>query len=144
MKTNLFFQTMNKIIHLTFCVVFITSCSDKEDIIGKWDDNIKLSTKNVELSSGADSVIITTEGDWWWIDGISFEDSTYIYYDRDDVNLESDSYLIKEEYFIVERRDKNTLFVKLYKNSTANERIMNISFEAGNYFDYVTITQAAD
>ena len=92
----------------------------------------------------ADSVIVTTEGDWWWIDGILFEDSTYSYYHREDINLESDSYSIKEDCFIVERRDKNTLFVKLNENKTGNGRIMNISLEAGNYFDYVNIKQAAN
>ena len=135
---------MNKAIVLTLSVFMMISCSDKKDLIGKWDDNIKLSTKNVEFSAETDSVIITTEGDWWWIDGISFEDSTYSYYHHEDINLESDSYSIKENSFIVERRDKKTLFVKLNKNETENERNMNITIEAGDYFDHVNIKQAAN
>jgi len=129
---------------LTLGIIILSSCSDKEEIIGKWDDNIKLSTKNVELTSKTDSVTITTEGDWWWIDAISFEDSTYSYYGREDINLESDSYSIIEEQFLVERRDKNTLFVKINENNIEKERVMNITFEAGDYFDYVNIKQSGN
>jgi len=129
---------------LFFGLFILSSCSDKEVIDGKWDDNIKLSTKSVELTSKLDSVTITTEGDWWWIDAVSFEDSTYSYYGRKDINLESDSYSIIEEQFLIERRDKNTLFIKIDENNTGNERVMNITFEAGDYFDYVTIKQAGN
>lgn len=135
---------MSKATILIMGIFFIISCSEKDNYIGIWDDNIKLSTKNVSLKAKADSVLITTEGDWWWINEISFEDSTYSYYHREDINIESKYYSIKEYCFVVERRDKNTLFVKLNENNTGNERIMNISLEAGNYFDYVNITQVAN
>lgn len=135
---------MNKVFILILGIFLISSCSDKEVLIGKWDDNIKLSTKYVELAAKADSVTITTEGDWWWINGITFKDSTYQYYQREDINLESDSYSIKEDCFVVERRDKNTLFIKLVENTSGKERSVNITLEAGNYFDYVKIKQAAN
>lgn len=135
---------MKKIMILFLGLLILSSCSDKEEIDGKWDDNIKLSTKNVELTSKIDSVTITTEGDWWWIDAVSFEDSTYSYYGREDINLESDAYSISEEQFLIERRDKNTLFIKLEENNTGKERVMNITFEAGDYFDYVTIKQVVN
>lgn len=135
---------MNKVIILILSVFLISSCSDKEDPIGKWNDNIKLSTKNVEFAAKTDSITITTGGDWWWIDGVSLGDSTYIYYDREDINLESNSYIIKENYFIVERRDKNTLFVKLVENNSGNERLMTIFLQAGDYFDYIHIKQSAN
>lgn len=137
---------MKKVIVLILSVFLMTSCSDKEEkeeLIGIWDDNIKLSTKNVDFSSEKDSVIITTEGDWWWIDGITFEDSIYTYYGREDINLESEVYTINEDHFVVERRDKNTLFIQLDENSTGIERIMNITLEAGDYFDYLQIKQSA-
>lgn len=129
---------------LIVSLFILTSCSDKEDLIGIWDDNIKLSSNNVELTSKTDSVTITTEGDWWWIDNISLEDSLYGYYGREDVNLESDSYSIIEEQFMVKRLDKNTLFVKMNENNTGEERIMNITFQAGDYFDYVNIKQVGN
>lgn len=135
---------MNKAIILFLGVTLMASCSDKEDPIGKWDDIIKLSTKDVQLSAGADSATVTTEGDWWWIDGIAIGDTVYSYYGNDDVNLESESYTIIENNFTVERRDKNTLFVKLDANTTGNERLMRIYLEAGDYFDFLDVQQATD
>ena len=137
---------MKKIMILILGILIFTSCSDSdnEEIIGKWGDIIKLSINNVELTSHTDSVTITTKGDWWWIDSISFNDSTYGYYGREDVDLESNYYYIVEEHFLVEKRDKNTLFVKINDNNTGDERIMDITFEAGDYFDYVRIKQAGN
>ena len=125
-------------------LLLLISCSDKEDPIGKWDDIIKLSTKDVDFTAAADSISITTEGDWWWIDRIIFEDSTYNYYQREDIDLEAESYSLKENSFLVEKRDNQTLFVKINRNTTGEERFMVITLEAGNYFDYVHIQQAAD
>ena len=65
------------------------------------------------------------------------------YYNNGDVNLESDSYTILEDSFVVERRDRNSLFIKLNENVSGDERVMRIVIEAGNYFDYVYIKQAA-
>ena len=76
---------MNKVIILILSVFLISSCSDKEDPIGKWDDNIKLSTKNVEFTAKSDSVIITTEGDWLWVDGISINGISSIYHHKLDL-----------------------------------------------------------
>lgn len=129
---------------LVIGMVMLVSCKDKVNPIGKWDDIIKLSTKSVELTAQADSVTITTQGDWWWVDEISFQDSTYSYYNREDINLESDAYSITEDAFTVERRDKNTLFVRLKENNTGAERTMSIGLEAGDYFDHVNIQQAAN
>lgn len=134
---------MNNSFILIFCVFCIFSCSDKEEPIGIWDDNIKLSTKKAEFVSGADSVTIATEGSGWWIDAISFEGYTYSYYGNETVDLEANSYSIDEIDFVVEKRNKNALFVKIEKNTTGKERELSITFQAGNYFDYLTIVQAA-
>ncbi|MCF6242053.1 MAG: hypothetical protein L3J74_11990 [Bacteroidales bacterium] len=133
---------MKKIFLLFLSFILIYSCN-KEEYIGMWDDIIKLSVKNVEFGANTDSVLIKTEGDWWWIYGISFEDSTYSYNHDEDINLESNNYIIIEDNFVVERRDKNTLFIKLDKNTSGKERIMTVGLEAGDYFDSVTIKQSA-
>ncbi len=86
---------------------------------------------------------ITTQGSWWWIDQISVNDSSYSYYNNEVVDLEADSYTINESFFVVERRNKTTLFIQMDKNTSGEERIMNLVLEAGNYFDYVTVKQAA-
>ncbi len=131
---------MYKSIILFLCIFLVSSCSDPVE--GKWDDNIKLSAKNFEFGAKVDSVIITTGGDWWWIDEISIDDSTFSYYNNENVNFKLDSYSIVENSFVIERRDKNTLFIKLEENITGKERVMRIGLQAGNYFDYVTIKQS--
>jgi hypothetical protein len=144
MKYNPFFRTKTTAIALLLGIFVVIACSDKEDPIGDWDDNIKLSTKHVDFKFETDSILIATEGACWWVEGISFEDSVFQYYNREDIDLESDSYIISEEDFLVERRNKNTLFIKLEENDTRKIRVIKITLQAGNYFDVVTIKQASN
>lgn len=120
-------------------VSFITiySCSEKE--LGDWDDNIKLSTKAVEFSSLSDSVTIKTGGSKWWVSDVSVNSDWF--YGFKDINLEADSYTIQQDCFVVERRDKNTLFIKVDENPLKVQRVITVGLQAGNYFDRVTITQ---
>ena len=91
---------MNKLILLFLSIILISSCrKEKEEIIGKWDDIIKLSTKNVELKKTTDSVLITTEGTWWWIFGINLNDSTYSYYNNENINITIAFYIIELHSF---------------------------------------------
>jgi hypothetical protein len=110
--------------------------------IGKWDDNIHLSAKEFTFSASGDSAIIKTEGTFWWISDISV-DTTY-YYGFTDVNMMTDKYSIKKDCFLVERRDKNTLFVRVDSNPLNVKRIITVGFEAGDYFDRVTVTQKSN
>jgi hypothetical protein len=57
------------------------------------------------------------------------------------VDILSDSYVIKEDCFVVERREKYTLFIKLDENPLNVNRIVNVVLEAGDYHDGVRITQ---
>jgi len=122
-------------------VIFFYSCSDKKDLIGKWDDNIKLSVKAVEFGANTDSVTITTEGDFWWVTNVTVNSERYHIFDS--IDIESDNYSFKHDCFVVERQDKNTLFVKIDENQLSTPRIVTVGLEAGDYFDRVTITQAA-
>ena len=131
---------MKRILNFTLLFVsFITiySCSEKKE--GDWDDNIKLSTKAIEFSALSDSVTIKTGDSGWWISDISVN-SNY-FYNFNGINLESDSYVIKQDCFVVERRDKNTLFIKVTENTLNIQRIITVGLQAGDYFDRVTITQ---
>lgn len=128
---------MKKYIIIVIAGVLLNAC-------GKWSDNIHLSVKDVTFGSEADSIIITTKGTSWWIDNISIDDTSYIYYNNDSINLLGDSYIVKGDCFIVEKRNRTTIFVKLDTNTTGNERYMTISFEAGDYFDYVHIKQLSE
>lgn len=58
-------------------------------------------------------------------------------------NLKMAILYIKEEYSMVERRNKNTLFIKINEKNSQKTRIMNITFAAGAYFDYLEIKQSA-
>jgi len=131
---------MKRILSFTLLIVFfitIWSCSEQKD--GDWDDNIKLSTKAVEFSALSDSVTVKTGGSAWLISDISVN-SNY-FYDFSNINLESDSYTINQDCFVVERRDKNTLFIKVAENPLNAKRIITVGLQAGDYFDRVTITQ---
>ena len=133
------------IISIVMGIGVVAACNlVKDDPIGKWDDIIQLSTKNVELSSSVDSAVVTTQGSWWWIASISYNDSTYQYYNRSDINMGADKYKIIEKDFTLERRDKNTLYIQMEKNESGNSRDMSIVLEAGNYFDYLRINQQAN
>jgi hypothetical protein len=107
---------------------------------GDWDDNIKLSSKTVEFTPFADSVLVTTEGSWWWICDITVNDK---YFNGFGINPDSENYRIKQDCFIVERRDKHTLFIRIDENPLDATRIVTVGLEAGDYFDRVTITQKA-
>lgn len=125
---------------ITDFVVFLISCyTCSEKKVGDWDDNIKLSTKAVEFSALSDSVTIKTGGSGWWVSDVSVNSDWF--YGFKDINLEADSYTIQQDCFVVERRDKNTLFIKVDENPLNVQRIITVGLEAGDYFDRVTITQ---
>lgn len=135
---------MKKILILSIFIisaVTLYSCINIIEI-GKWDDNIHLSAREFTFNASGDSAVIKTEGTSWWISSIAV-DTTY-YYGFTDVNMMADKYSIKKDCFLVERRDKHTLFVRVSANTLNVIRIITVGFEAGDYFDRVTITQKAD
>lgn len=133
---------MKKLVVIFLSFVLLSSCG-KSDVVGDWDDNIKLSANTAEFGAKADSVLISTEGDSWMIATVYFNDTAYSGYYRDDIDFESYPYSIVGDNFVVERRDKNTLFVKLDENETGEERTMGIVLNDWNYFDQVVIKQSA-
>jgi len=124
-------------LNLIITVFILYSCSNKKD--GDWNDSIKLSAKSVEFNSSSDSVIIKTGGSCWWITDISV--NNMYYYVFTDVNLQADSYSIKHDCYVIERWNKNTLFIKVNENPLNVKRIITVGLEAGDYFDRVSITQ---
>lgn len=132
---------MKRILNFALLIVLIISFNSCSRKVGDWDDNIKLSTRTVEFNALGDSVVVKTGGSWWWINSISVN-GTY-FQGSDDSNYDLYNYTIKHDCFIVERRDKNTLFVKVNENPLNDKRVIKIELEAGDYFDSVTITQKA-
>jgi len=43
----------------------------------------------------------------------------------------------------VERRNTNTLFIKVVPNTVCTKRTIKVCLQDGDYFDFVTITQKA-
>jgi hypothetical protein len=109
--------------------------------MGDWEDNIKLSVKEVEFSSAGDSVTIKTGGSWWNIGGILVDSTNY--YDFPGIDRQAVSYTLKKDCFIVQRRDNHTLFIKAEANPNSAKRIISVDLDAGDYGDKVTITQKA-
>jgi hypothetical protein len=132
-------ETMKKIVILSLFIIsaaaFYSCISNK----GIWDDNIHLSIKSADFNAAGDSVIIKTEGISWWLSDISADTANY--YDFRGLDLLADKYSIQRDDILVERRDKNTLFVKADANPLNSKRIITVWLEAGDYFDSVTITQ---
>jgi hypothetical protein len=106
---------------------------------GGWPDNIELSRKSAEFNAAGDSIIITTKGDSWWLTSVSVDTANY--YSFLGINVLSSSYTVKQDCFIVEKRDKTTLFIKLLENPLAVNRIVTVWLEDGDYYDSVKITQ---
>ncbi len=130
---------MKKVMILIMSISILTSCTDeKEEVIGKQGDNIKLSQKSAKFSYKADSITINTQGNFWWINGVEYSDS--VYYPEMSYNL---PVTIKDNSFSVEHRDEKTLFIKMEENNTGIERGLEIVVQGGNYFDYVYISQEA-
>jgi hypothetical protein len=119
-------------------IIFITffSCSKNED--GKWDDNIKLSTRLVEFNSNENLTTITTETNSWWLDGIAFNGNQI---DLQQINQTSQNFIVENSDFTIERVNGNVIKIKMKENLTSIERIINIALQNGNYFDGIKIIQ---
>jgi len=130
----------NKLILSLVIILILTiySCIKPKGI---WEDNIKLSTKSVEFRASSDSVLISTIGTTWNISAVSVNNIWF--YDFQNINFQADSYIIKQDCFVVERRNKNTLFIKVDANPLNVKRIITVGLQAGDYGDGVTITQNA-
>lgn len=125
----------------TLIVFFMNSCtkSENEVIIGKWDDNIKLSQKTATLNSDLNSITITTESTSWWLGDISLNN---INIDLTDVDRLSKNFVITNSDFQVERKeDGKKIIITLNQNNTNSERILGVSMQSGDYFDFVKIVQ---
>ncbi len=134
------FRKLN-IIAIILTLLLSTSCSDSERPVGQWDDNIKLSQKEAEFTAENNSIVITTEGEWWWIDHIAINGE--VQSTLDGVDTTESDFIIDEEEFRIERRSSTEIHIEMTQNQTGSERILVIGLQAGNYFDGIRIVQAA-
>jgi len=130
---------MKKAIIFIVGITIFISCSKKDGI---WDDNIILSAKKATFSAESDSITITTEGGWWWITDVKFQEKIYLaIYTEDDFT--GDFITFSDDDFLVKKINKHTLFIKVNKNNSGYQRFLYVNLEAGDYFDSVKITQLA-
>lgn len=129
---------IKKRLSLVMILISVFSCTKSQD--GKWDDNIKLSHKDIEFSPINDSIIITTEGESWWINNVFFDDST----DFEISENSTGKFLIQEDEFTVDRRSSTELYIEMTQNLTDSVRILIIELQNGNYFDGIKITQLSE
>ncbi len=126
---------------ISILLLSLASCNS-DDPIGKWDDNIKLSEKEVTISAESNSLVITTGGTWWWINGIGLDDDWS--YDISGIDTTQDDFLIEENEFTIERKNANEIHISLTENQSDVERTLTIGLQAGNYFDGIKIIQVGN
>tara|TARA_R110001606_G_scaffold20754_7_gene74018 strand:+ start:150 stop:542 length:393 start_codon:yes stop_codon:yes gene_type:complete len=128
---------MKKNIILILLLLTILSCSDSKD--GDWDDNIKLSQKEVRFSSGQNIAAISTQGTGWWISEISMDGELI---ELNGVDTTKENFTIEGTEFTFERKNSKEIYISMKQNQTELERVLSIGLQAGNYFDGIKITQS--
>ncbi len=142
----------NVVITLLMSFVLL-SCSEED---GKWDDIIKLSQKEVLLDAKKSTVKVTTEGEWWWFVGFTYNDEHIYFSDGkcwnekgvvDDFIIEKGKEgvsVIRGENFTIERKNTTEIYITMLENKKDKENKLIISLEAGNYFDDISVVQKAN
>ena len=128
---------MKKNIILILFFLTILSCSDSKD--GDWDDNIKLSQKEVRFSSDQNIAAISTQGTGWWISEISMDGELI---ELNGVDTTKENFTIEGTEFTFERKNSKEIYISMKQNQTELERVLSIGLQAGNYFDGIKITQS--
>ena len=127
---------------LLSCLFLLVACGNSEDdIVGKWDDNIKLSQKEVSVSGESNAIDITTEGTGWWIAEIFLDNKNY---DLSETNTIAEDFVISKEEFSISRTDAKKLHIEIFANTTGEDRVLKIFLQNGDYFDSISIRQARD
>lgn len=112
------------------------SCFDEKE--GNWNDNIKLSKKEVIVSKDKNSIKITTEGKWWWIYEMKLNGES-IDFDNEITSLKD--FVIEKDIFRIERKNAQEIDIDINENKTNKKRVLEIGIQAGNYFDRIKLTQ---
>lgn len=130
---------MKKIITLTVLFLIVLSCADSKD--GDWDDNIKLSQKEVQFSSAQNNIEISTEGTGWWVGEVSMDGELF---DLNGIDTTKEKFTIEETEFSIERKNSTEVYISMQQNPTESARVLIIGLQSGNYFDGIKITQSGN
>ena len=118
-------------------ILLIISCK-KDQLIGNWKDNIKLSQKAVTLNANLNSITINTESTSWWLNNIMLNK---VDVDLSTVKKTDKNFVVNNADVKVERINGNTIVITMNRNTTGFDRLLTIGLQNGNYFDGIEITQ---
>jgi hypothetical protein len=122
---------------ISVMILLIISCK-KDQLIGNWKDNIKLSQKAVTLNANLNSITINTESTSWWLNNIMLNK---VDVDLSTVKKTDKNFVVNSADFKVERINGNTIVITMNRNTTGFDRLLTIGLQNGNYFDGIEITQ---
>lgn len=121
-----------------FMGLIMFSCSDEQD--GQWDDNIKLSTKTITMPASQSSFTVNTQSTNYWLSGISLDGDIA---DLSHIDHLSKNWVVETtEYEIQRKEDGKKIAITMNANTSGADRVLIISFQSGNYFDGIRVTQA--
>lgn len=123
---------------LIITVLTINSC-ERIIIDGKWNDNIKLSAKEIVLSKNQQSLTIKTESTNWWISDIIYKDNIV---DLNGIEKTAKNFILNKADFQIERKDDGkTISITMNENNSNSDRILKFELQNGDYFDRIIVTQ---
>lgn len=132
---------MKKITALLLLLSLASCSNDDVPKDGDWDDIIQLSQDQVLFGPGGGSATITTEGQWWWVHGISLNGTDI---DISGVDTTSDTFEVDGPGFTVRRENATELYIEMAENQSGTERTLTVGLEAGDYFDGIVAIQSAN
>lgn len=125
-------------------LLLICSCSDDDNnegiILGCGnEDIIGISKKEVQFKSETDSVLIITRSDFWQLSEIQLEGSPLR--DLAKVDVAAPNFIVEDSAFVVERRNRNEVYITMSENKTDENRKLTVLLQLGNCFDRIIIEQ---
>ncbi|OXA91667.1 fimbrial biogenesis chaperone [Flavobacterium hercynium] len=129
---------MKKITTLLLMSFFLLiSCTNQED--GKWDDNIKLSQKEVTFDSESNTVTISTKDGRWWLNQVAINQELI---DISKVDAIAKDFTITNAEFQIERKEGKQIIITMNKNTTGADRRLIVGVQNGNYYDGIVVNQS--
>jgi hypothetical protein len=142
---------------LLFCMFLGLNACVSDKMIEGGEDTIHFSTRELSFTAQGGTSVVTSESTFWWISKIDyytlsgllngneegiFEDSvsgiSIEVKDRQIIAIEGPWYTVKRE------SDKTTLLFTIKPNDTGEARNLKLHVEAGDFFTWIGVDQAAE
>lgn len=116
----------------------IQSCHSSDRPDGLWEDNIKLSQKNVTVNS-SENVVSVTSQPGWWLGGIMYNGNQL---DTKSVNRLAPNFTFQHDDFTVERINGTNIKVTVKENKSGADRKIIVQIQSGDYYDGLIVNQS--